>query len=123
MTSRDIVSAYAAPAGLAVFVGLLCRLEGAPPAMTFHKILIALLLPMAWRGLRGFFPPEKDATRSWPAEVEFQLLSACVTGAFFVLIATPEMGHNVVRQILMFALFVLIALPLQLFFSWRKRRS
>jgi hypothetical protein len=123
MTSRDIVSAYAAPAGLAVLVGLLCRLEGDPPAMTFHKILIALVFPIALRGLRSFFPAEKDGARSWPAEVEFQILSACVTAAFFVLVATPEMAHDVARQILMFLLFIGFAAPLQVFFAWRRRPS
>jgi len=123
MTPRDITQAYAAPAGLAILVGLLCHFEGDPQATTFHKVLIALIFPFALRGLRSFFKTEEDAARSWPAEVEFQGLSACLIAAFFVLVVTPDMQQDAFRQILMFLLFIGLAVPMQLFFAWRKRRS
>ncbi|MBT9371513.1 hypothetical protein [Rhizobium sp. CSW-27] len=123
MTPRDIAAAYATPAALALLVGLLCRWEGDSGAMTFHKILIALLFPLALKGLRSCFSGDDDKARNWVSEVEYQILSAILTGAFFVLIVTPEAAADPLRQVLMFAIFILLAAPLQILLTWRSRRG
>ncbi|MEA3533321.1 hypothetical protein [Rhizobium sp. CC-YZS058] len=62
---------------------------------SLKKMLVAVLFPLALRGLRQFFPSEKDATRSIGTQLEFVILFSTLFAACMIVVG-PHSNHPLV---------------------------
>lgn len=108
MDRKAVLFAYMLPILLMVTMGLLAWSSGDDGQTIFKKMLVAPLFLLAVKGLRQFFPPEKDATRSLGTQVEFQLLSSMLLAAFLIFEISPLSEDSLSGLLLRFFLIAAI---------------